>query len=496
MEEEQKSYRQIFKATSIFGGVQALNIVISIVRSKFTAVLLNPEGIGIAGLLTSTTGIVATLTNCGLSTSAVKNIAASSETGDYEKITKVVTVLRRLVWATGLLGTVTVAFMSSWLSQLTFGNKDYTFAFVWISITLLLQQLSSGQMVILQGLRKLRYLAKANVAGSIIGLLVSVPLYYFWRLDGIVPVIVISSFTSMLLSWYYSRKVSIRSVSISKHEFAGEGKEMVKMGLILNLNGIILTAVSYLVRIYISNTGGLEQVGLYTSGFAIINTYVGMVFSAMATDYYPRLAAVAIDNVKSRSLINQQAEIAILILAPFLTIFLVFINWIVILLYSNKFIPVNEMIHWAAMGIFFKASSWSVAFILIAKGASKIFLLNEVIANAYSLGFNILGYRIAGLEGLGISFLVTYLVYSVQVTVLTRLKYSFSFTRRFFGVAGVQFLIGVLCFIVARSLISPWNFIMGSFLIGLSVLFSLRELEKRIGIKEIIVKRFIDFKNK
>ena len=73
--EQKSSYRQIVKATSLFGGVQFFQIIISVIRSKFVAILLGPAGMGIVGLLTATTGLVAGLTNFGLGTSAVKNIS-------------------------------------------------------------------------------------------------------------------------------------------------------------------------------------------------------------------------------------------------------------------------------------------------------------------------------------------------------------------------------------------------------------------------------------
>jgi O-antigen/teichoic acid export membrane protein len=158
---------------------------------------------------------------------------------------------------------------------------------------------------------------------------------------------------------------------------------MLQMGFMISLSGLLAVGASYIVRIFISRTGGVEQVGLYNAGFAIINTYVGLVFTAMATDYYPRLSAVAHDNRLCKQTINQQAEIAILILAPILVVFLTFINWVVILLYSRQFIAVNGMIYWAALGMFFKAASWSIAFIFLAKGSSKLFFWNELIANIY-----------------------------------------------------------------------------------------------------------------
>ena len=53
MATEQKNYRSIFKATSLFGGVQVYQILIQIIKSKFVAVLLGPAGVGIMGLYQS-----------------------------------------------------------------------------------------------------------------------------------------------------------------------------------------------------------------------------------------------------------------------------------------------------------------------------------------------------------------------------------------------------------------------------------------------------------
>ena len=160
--EQKSSYRQIVKATSLFGGVQFFQIIISVIRSKFVAILLGPAGMGVVGLLTATTELVAGLTNFGLGTSAVKNISEANATDNRERISIVIAVVRRLVWITGLLGSLVTLVASPWLSQFTFGNKDYTIAFIWISITLLLNQLSTGELVLLQGLRKLQQLAKAS----------------------------------------------------------------------------------------------------------------------------------------------------------------------------------------------------------------------------------------------------------------------------------------------------------------------------------------------
>lgn len=486
MSEHQTSYRQIMKATSLFGGVQVFQIIISIIRSKFVAVLLGPAGMGVVGLLTSTTGFVSALTNFGLGTSAVKNISESNATQNEQRIATVITVMRRMVWITGLLGTVLILVLSPWLSQITFGNKDYTLAFIWISITLLFNQLSSGQLVLLQGLRKLQSLAKANLFGSIVGLLITVPLYYKFGIKGIVPVILLTSFSALFFSWYFSRKVEVKSVKITKETAITEGKEMLVMGFAISLSGLATVASAYLLRIYISRTGNVADVGLYTAGFTIIGTYVGMIFTAMGTDYYPRLAAVAHDDELCKQSMNQQAEIALLILAPILIAFLVFINWAVILLYSAQFVAVTGMVYWAALGMFFKAGSWAVAFVFLAKGASKLFFWNELIGSSYTLLFNILGYHFYGLTGLGLSFFITYIIYLIQVYLIAKIKYEFSFEKSYLLLFVNQFALALTSFIAVIYLNQPYPYIVGVILIIISGWYSLNELEKRLSIKQAI----------
>jgi len=488
---EQSSYRQIMKATSLFGGVQVFTILISIIRSKFIAVLLGPAGMGIVGLLTATTGLIGTISGCGLSTSAVKNVSAANNTGNPLRIAIIVKVLRRLVWITGLAGSIITIVLSPLLSELTFGNKDYTLAFIWISVTILFNQLSAGQIVLLQGLRKLQFMAKASLSGSILGLVITVPLYYIWGIDGIVPAIIISSIINLLRSWYFARKVEVEPVRVTKVRTIAEGKGMLIMGLMISMSGMISMGASYIVRIFISSQGGVDQVGLYNAGFAIVNTYVGLIFTAMGTDYYPRLSAVAADKDLTRQTVNQQSEIATLILAPIIMVFLVFINWVVILLYSNKFVAVNDMIHWAALGMFFKAFGWSMGMILLAKGASKLFFWNELSASIYTLALNLLGYKLLGLTGLGISFALSYLIYSIQVYIISKIKYEFYFNSDFIKTAGIIILLAVACFLVVKTLSTTYASIAGSILILFTGAYSLKELDKKIGIKALIRTKLI-----
>lgn len=489
MRESKNSYKQIFKATSIFGGIQIFNIIVNIVRSKFVAVLLGPAGLGITALFTTTITLITNITSFGLGTSAVKNVAAAVATGDEHKLGTTVGVFRRLVWITGGLGFVFTLITAPWLSKLTFGSNAHSLAFVVLSITLLFSQISAGQSVILRGMRKIQHLAKASVYGSLTGLIISIPLYYFFKEKGIVPAIVLSAITTLLLSWFYASKIKIPVVTINRSTINSEGRDMLKMGILISLSSIFTIGAAYIVRIFIRENGGLMQVGLFTAGFAIINTYVGMVFKAMSTDYYPRLSSISSDNDKCRMEVNQQTEIALLILAPILSIFLVFIKMGVVLLYSTRFLGVIEMLHWATLGVFFKAISWSIAFLFLAKSDSKAYFWNEFTANVYMLILNILGYYYFGLTGLGLSYLVGYAIYAIQVYFLTNMLYGFAMNAPVVKIFIVQFVMIIICLTSSFYLNETMVYIFGCVIIIISCLYSWKELNHRMGIKQMILKK-------
>lgn len=482
MSEQRAAYRQIMRATSIYGGVQVFQIIVGVIRSKAIALLLGPSGMGISGLLQANTTFIAALTNFGLATSAVKNIAEAHASDNEAAIVRTVGVLHKLVWVTGLLGAVITAVLAPWLSEITFGNSDYTAAFYWLSVTLLLNQLTVGQDVLLQGMRYIRQMAQATLYGSVLGLIFTLPLYYFYGNDGIVPAIVGTSCISLLLSLYFVRKtIALKAAPVAFREVWTEGREMLRMGFLISLTGMLTMGAGYIVRLFISQTGSVADVGLYSAGFAIINTYVGMIFTAMGADYYPRLAGVASDNQKATEIINQQAEVALLILAPVLILFIIGIKWVVVILYSSQFLPIMTMMQWAALGMIFKAASWAIAFVFIAKSASKVFFWSELVTLLIQTALNLIGYRWGGLTGLGVAFTIGYCSYFLQVFLLARWLYGYAFSPSYLKIFFLQSLLVIIVFLALLALPESAHWISIPFFL-LAALLSFKALNARLGL--------------
>lgn len=106
MTTDRNSYSSITKAIGLFGGVKLFQILVSLIKNKLVAILLGPTGMGINGMIMSTTALISSLTNFGLQVSAVRDVSKAYTSNDEDTINQTVSVLRRLVLFTGLLGTI------------------------------------------------------------------------------------------------------------------------------------------------------------------------------------------------------------------------------------------------------------------------------------------------------------------------------------------------------------------------------------------------------
>ena len=409
MSKNRGEYRGVFKATAILGSVQLFNILIAVVRNKCISILLGPAGMGIMGLLTSATGTITGFTNLGITFSAIKNIASAYEKGDYTTLGKVLYVLQRCIWTTGLLGAIVCLSLCRQLSQWTFGNTDFTISFAFLSISLLLTQLINGNLLILKGCRNINYYAKANVWGNFLSLFITVPLYFWLGIDAIVPALILFSISTFLCAYFYRSRLRLVQIRTERGEFKEISKDILIAGIAFSAAEFFPLIASFYIRTFISNNGGLTDVGLFSAGFAILNGYVGMIFTAMSTDYIPRLSAVSDDDHQLELVINQQIEMSILLLFPLIVLFVIFGKLMILILYSSQFYPMIEMIYWGGLGMLFKVPNWCFGCILIPKRESKAYFYFSILSALFYLGMNMLLYSVWGIKGLGISFLLSHI---------------------------------------------------------------------------------------
>ena len=480
MAESKSIYRKIIGATSLFGGVQVINMLCSLIRNKVIALLLGAEGVGMISLFNSSVEMVSSLTNLGLRQSSVRDVATAHKKGE-ELLRKVSGVVRKLSLVLGLFGAMVFIGAAPLLSKVTFGNDQNIWSFVFLSAALLFNALASGEQAILQGSEKLKIFARSTVAGSVTSLLVSIPLYYYLGLRGVVPSLLLASLFTFLFNYIASKKSNLKSEKTTVKTAFKEGVPMLKLGVYMTISGFMTTLLNYILIAWMNRYASMTEVGYYQAGFTLVTRYVGLIFIAMSTEYYPRLASVHNDREQLSLQVSRQMESSLLMLLPIVTLFLVLQNWIIPLLYKSDFVAVASYTTWAMPGVVFKAISWSLGFILLAKGEGKLFLITELISDVTSIVINILLYLNLGLEGLGIAYTLNFMIYTTYMWIISCKRYGFMPEKSFYIVFLVSAFLIYTQAVVIDSEIS--KYLIPSLFAVVATIYSLIALRKRLSTK-------------
>lgn len=479
METKESSYTHILKYTGIFGGVQGLSMLIGVVRNKCVALLLGPDGMGLVSLFNSTIKLMSDSTNFGIQMSGVRNISEAFESGDPQLVNHAVKVVRFWSFLSAILGMLLCVLLSPLLNQWTFAWGDHTLHFVLLSPVVALTAITGGETAILKGTRQLRTLALIPILGVLAAFFISIPLYYFFGQTGIVPSLVLMALATCLLTVAYSfRRYPLRMGS-SKAGLLREGSGMIRLGVAFVLAGVMGSGAEFVIRSFLNNTGDLVAVGLYNTGYMMTMTCAGLVFSAMETDYFPRLSAISSTGFELNRTVNRQMEVSLLIVSPLLAAFTTSLPLLLPLLFSSKFLPVIGMMHYTILAMYLRAVTLPIEYISLSRGDSHTYLLLEVLYDLLMVGCVVAGYHLGGLTGTGAGLLISAILNVVLVLIVSGVRYGFSLSPIMLRLLVVEMLLGCGAFIATHYGSSVIAVTGGLVVTLLSTAFTVRELQKK-----------------
>ncbi|WEN42091.1 Lipid III flippase [Thauera sp. GDN1] len=422
------SYAQILKASSIMGGAAGINLLLGMLRVKFAAVFIGTTGVGLISSFGALQGLVGTLAGLGIQSSAVREIAAAVGKGDDQAVGRAVLALRRICWLTGLVGMAAMMLLAPLLSQLTFGHRDYTLDIAALGVIILFGNLSGGQMALIQGMRRIGDMARANIYGAAAGTVAAIGFYAALGLRGIIPTLLAVSAIQLALSFHFARRVPVPEVSLTWRQTFAEAGDVVRLGLVMMWNGLMGSAVAYLTVTLITQHEGTQAVGLYSAAFALSGMFVNFVLGAMGADYYPRLTGVASDKPAMVRMVNEQTEIGLLLALPGLLATMALAPWILQIFYTREFLGAVELLQWFILGCLGRVISWPLGFVMLALGKGKWFLVTETGSNLLHAALIAAGLHFLGIEGVAVAFFVIYLAYILTVYLVCRHLISFAWS--------------------------------------------------------------------
>ena len=493
-ERDKGAYGHVLKYTGIFGSVQGLNVIVSLVRNKFVALLLGPSGMGLVTLFNTTVSFISQSTHFGISTSAVRHLSDYPDDDSHPQIIHFVKVVRAWALLTALLGMLVCIVIGPFLSSTTFAWGDHSLHFILLSPAVGMLAVTGGETAILKGRHRLRSLAWVQIGSVFAALFMSVPVYYFFGEAGIVPVIVMMAFITMMLTLRESYRLYPLRLRGARGVL-GEGMEMVRLGVAFTLAGIIGSGAEMLIRSWLNVTGDLDVLGLYNAGYMITITYAGMVFSAMETDYFPRLSGVQHDIAATNECVNRQMEVSLLLLSPMLAFLIIALPLLMPLLFSPQFEPVTGMAQVAALAMYMKVLTLPVAYITLARGRSLAYLFLE---SSYFVAFVLLmmfGYEHWGLLGTGIAITLAHVFEYLLVNGFAYKKYGYRFSATVYGYAIIQLSLGLLAYVLTLTADGILYWGTGLSVVLLSFCLSLHVLRRKTHLWQKLTQKIIFFRH-
>lgn len=418
------SYRNILRSSSIMGAASVMNIIIGLVRTKVAAIFLGPAGIGLIGLLQNIVGFASTLAGCGLGIAGTRQIAATADNA------LAVAIARRALFGASLVlsilgGTVFFALREQ-LAAGILADPRLASTVGWLAFGVALNVASASQGALLQGLRRIGDLARLQVSSAALSTLMSVAAVVAWGEKGIMVFILAAPLASFILGHcYVSRLEQPKGQPPNLAQLAKQWLSLARLGAAFMAAGLTSSLGFLITRSLVQHQLGAPELGHYQAAWAISMTYLGLVLSSMATDYFPRLSAAISNHEEAARLINEQTEVVLLIGGPLIVGMMALAPLVINVLYTAEFAVAADILRWQVLGDIFKIVSWPLGFVLLASGASLTYMLAE---SSAILVFVSVVWRLlptSHIVATGIAFLAMYLAYLPLVFLLARKRIGF-----------------------------------------------------------------------
>lgn len=401
-------FRHILMVTGLFGGVQAVNVVASLIRNKCAALFLGPDGVGALSLLNTLVNMLVQLCGMGVSLSGVRRLSLAFDEGNVQRIRSVWSV-RLLTISGGSLGLVVCGLMGHWL----------------LSPAVLLMIVCSGELAILKAARRLRWLALSQIVSVLSSLLLTVPIYIYYGASSIVAVVVLTALAALLPVLFCSLRVCPLQLPKGNTLFPlSEMRSMFRLGMAFTLAAVIGAASEYGIRVWLQGEASSQVVGWFSSAQLLTAGYTAILFSALEQDYMPRLSATS-DHRAASGIVRRQLLVLTGLTIPLVLIVMVLLPWLVPLLLSSSFLPIVPLARWWAGAMILKSATLPVAYLTLARGRSLDYLLLEAVYYVFFVISVIVGWHYSGFSGVGVGIFIAHVFDLLLIHIYARYQFDF-----------------------------------------------------------------------
>lgn len=407
---------KVFSFTAISTLVKMLTGFISV---KVVASLIGPAGIAMLGQLNNFSVIVLTLASAGINSGVTKYVSEVRDSDNGELGVYICTAAKIIVCTSLSVGILLICFART-LSVEVLHAPSYHFVFIIFGVTILFYGINLLLLAIVNGFRDFKKYVIISISDSVVGLLFSLSLVWFWGLKGALISAVTYQSIVLIATLFILRGTEwIQMLRVNVKFEKNIAVKYMKFSAMTFVTAATVPVSQMIVRGYAISHISMHDAGIWEAMNRLSNMYL-MIFSTSFSVYYlPRLSEINDENQLRSEILNGYKMITP-ILFIFLSTVFVFREYIISLVFSNDFISMSELFLGQLVGDFFKIMSWILAFLMLAKAHMTKFILTEIIFSLLFVGLGFIFLANFKIVGLVYAYAINYFLYFLAMIFLFR----------------------------------------------------------------------------
>lgn len=405
--------------TSFFAGIASLiKVVTGFVVNKIIAVYLGPSGMAIMSQYQNFIAIANSLATGGITSGVVKYTAEYSE--DKKTLPSFLSSAIRFTLITSLVIGLSIVIFNKAIGKKIFYTNEYNYLLVLFGFTIVFFALETLLVSIINGLNEIKKYTIVKVTGSLIGLVFTGGLSFFYGLKGALIALTINQailliFTVALIlktKWFviknFSRK--IEKVHI---------KNLLKFTLMALLFAILTPLVQIAIRDYISKNSDLVNAGYWDGINKLSLAYLSLITTTISVYFLPKYS-----KLKDKYLIKKEIFRGYKIILPTLaigfTIIFLLRFFIIDVLYSSEFHPMSELFLPKLLADFLQMTSWLVSYLMLSKAMVKMMFATQITFAILNYTLSVVFFNYFGVVGVVWGTVIRYFIYCLVMFYLFR----------------------------------------------------------------------------
>lgn len=393
--------------TSLLNGIAVVIKMLTLLGlNKILAIYVGPSGYAALGQFQNAVQMITTFASGAINTGVTKYTAEYHQ--DEAKQHAVWRTAGTIALAGSLITAVLVIGFNRTLAGWFLKDQAMGGVFIWFAATLVLFVFNTLLLAILNGKKEIRRYVVANIAGSLFALAVTsimaIQLGLYGALVALAVYQSLTFFVTLLLTykapWF---KLSYLVGGIDKRA----AKNLAKYTAMALTSAACVPLSHILIRNHLGGTLGWEAAGYWEAMWRLSAAYLMLVSTTLGVYYLPKLSELH-GSAEIKHEIIQGYKIILPVAAGCGAIIYLLRDFIIRVLFSAEFAPMEQLFAWQMVGDTLKIGSWLLGYVLTAKAMLGLYVVSEI---AFSALFFILIYMLTdsfGIEATAIAHTINY----------------------------------------------------------------------------------------